>query len=413
MQNALLTTLAQIGHRTLRTTTLTWLLGANSRAVSVRYTAVSTFVSGALLGGGTTTCTGIARSGLVSHDAMTRLLSDDPVVGLQQIVALSQVKRDEGYLVIDDVVIGKTGTKIDGVQYLYSSAEEKTVLGLNAVVLGWTDGTVFIPLTFRFWKRTKDGKPPKRRRTRKRKKGQPPMPPVLAFDDTLFRTKIELAIEMLDWAFRTGFEPTAVLFDAYYLCADVLRRLKRRDWHWVSRIKGNRRLKQGDQWTSPKAWVEGAAVGKTSILAQGTRAGLPDWGEVRIVAVKRKTDAEARFLVGSNPNWGKDKVERLYGLRWAIETCFRDTNQALGLKGCQSRKFLAQENHFALIMLAYVFLESQKVGDESAGSTLRRLIDRPIAIYDDPLPPKIRQIKPEKRRRHHHALAVPISGCAA
>jgi len=38
---------------------------------------------------------------------------------------------------------------------------------------------------------------------------------------------------------------TTSLFDAYYLIGPVLKFLKRVSWQWVSRIKGNRRLKRG------------------------------------------------------------------------------------------------------------------------------------------------------------------------
>ena len=348
---------------------------------------------------------------MVSHDAMNRLLFDESVRALQQIVALTQVQRETGYLVIDDVVIGKTGTKIDGIQYLYSSAEEATVLGLNAVVLGWTDGNVFIPLTFRFWKRPLNEEEAKKAKRYRKKKPGERLP--RAFDDTPFRTKIELANEMLAWARRRGFKPTAVLFDAYYLCADVMACLKRWDWDWISRLKGNRRLKYKEEWVSPKTWVAKAEAVKAPTLQQSVRVGLPGWGEVRVMAVKHKADKEARFLVGSNPEWGRDKIDRLYGLRWSIEVCFRDTNQALGLKGCQCRRFQAQENHFALIMLAYVFLESQKVRGESAGETLRRLVDRPVMVYGRVPGPKVRQIKLERRRRPRHAPTVPLSARVA
>lgn len=85
-------------------------------------------------------------------------------------------------LVFDDVVLDKTGRRIQGIHRLFSSSLDTTVLALNVVVMGWTNGKVFIPLTFRFWK------PPSEKGSK------------LAFDGTPLKTKIDLAIEMLDWA---------------------------------------------------------------------------------------------------------------------------------------------------------------------------------------------------------------------
>ena len=47
----------------------------------------------------------------------------------------------------------KVGRLIEGVKWLYDSSSGEKVLALNPVVLGWTNGKIFIPLSFRFWKR--------------------------------------------------------------------------------------------------------------------------------------------------------------------------------------------------------------------------------------------------------------------
>src|SRR5690606_29345777 len=127
------------------------------------------------------------------HDALNRLLIGPSLRSCLQILALSLVDRRKGYLVLDDVVIAKSGKEIAGVKYLFSPSEGRKLLALNALVLGWTDGKVFILLTFRFWKRPVE-------------QGSD-----IAFDDTRFANKIDLAIEMLHWAHARGFAPTAVL----------------------------------------------------------------------------------------------------------------------------------------------------------------------------------------------------------
>lgn len=210
---------------------------------------------------------------------------------------------------------------------------------------------------------------------------------------------MRLAIELLDWAYQRGFEPTSVAFDAAYLSAQILRYLRHRDWQWVARLKGNRVLKVSGRTLRPDDWEEEAKAGHAPALGRSLVAHLPGWGQVRVIATRLEEDGSLRYLVGSNPNWGRDKIVRLYGHRWGIEhAVFRDGKQLAGLDDCHCRNFRAQENHFALSLLALVFLAYQARRHESTAGALRRLGDRPIAMAAAPVPAKVRHIKLEKRR---------------
>lgn len=48
-----------------------------------------------------------------------------------QMAALTMVRRDTGYLVIDDVVLDKVGSKIEGVAWLFSSGLKQKVRALD------------------------------------------------------------------------------------------------------------------------------------------------------------------------------------------------------------------------------------------------------------------------------------------
>lgn len=385
MQNAVSITIAQLTYRSLYSVILTWILGVNSRAVTVRYHLVAAFIAGLLWFRGTATCTAIERGGVASHDALNRLLTGSSLRSFLQILALGLVDRRRGYLVIDDVVIGKEGPKIAGIKYLFSPSERRKLLALNAIVLGWTDGKTFIPITFRFWKRPVE-------------KGS-----AVAFDGTPFRTKIELAIEMLHWAYQRGFAPQAVLFDCYYLTRRLVGWLHDRQWHWVSRIKEGRVLIRNGRKFSAKRWVKLAPIHRAPKLTTSVVADLPGWGPVRVIRANDIPGAKRRFLVGSNPNWGRNTIERLYGHRWRIETTFRDSAQLLGLKDCQCRSFQAQQNHFALVLMAYTFLQSQKVRKETSGQVIQRLTAQPAALASTTPRSYVRPIKPERRRRRRDA----------
>lgn len=399
MENASLLTIPQLAYQGLYRAVHTWLLGLNTRRIPVHLQLVAAFLAGVLWTRGAATCKAIAQGGAFSHDALNRLLIGPALRGVLQMAALTRVDRTTGYLVIDDVVLDKVGDKIEGIAWLHSSSLDQKVRALNVVVLGWTNGKVFIPLGFRFWKppETKDGGKPSAK----------------AFDGTPFRTKLELAVELLRWARGAGFTPTAVLFDGYYLTKPVLKVLRKAGWQWVSRIKGNRNLESGNMVFQPDHWPLLAKHGVLPKLTKSVRATLPGWGDVRMIAVRRKGAKEPAFLVGSNPEWGHGTIERLYGYRWDIEVAFRNTKQLAGLNDCQCRSLRAQENHVALVFLAYLFVQAQGRPAETAGATLQRVKDRPVVTPAVIVPMKVRPIVSHKNARSRKAHSVRHSARAA
>lgn len=399
MENAPSLTIPQLGYQVLHQAVQKWLQGLNPRRIPLFLPLVAAYLAGVLWTRGAATCKAMAAGGVFSHDALNRLLIGPSLRGLLQMAALTMVDRTKGYLVIDDIVLDKEGPKIAGIAWLYSSSLGQKVRALNVVVLGWTNGKVFIPLTFRFWK------PP-----RTKIKGKPSKD---AFDGSPFQTKLELAVEMLRWAKQRNFTPTAVLFDAYYLAKPVFKVLKKAKWQWVSRIKGNRNLKLGRSKFQPKQWAELARSGQAPNLGRSMKATLGGWGSVRIIAVKRRSEQEPRFLIGSNPEWGRGTIERLYSYRWDIEVAFRNSRQLVGLNDCQCRIFGAQENHVALVLLSYLFVLDQGKPSDTVGGTLNRLMHQSIVVREVPDIHTVRPIKPERRKRKQHAHPIIVSADSA
>lgn len=405
METASRLTIPQLSYQVIHRSVLKWLLGLNPRSLPAPLWLVAHYLAGLLWVGGAATCVSMAAAATVSHDALNRLLIGGPLGALVRMIALTMVNRGVGYLVLDDVTLDKTGEKIEGIAWLHSSSLGKKVLALNPVVMGWTDGQVYVPLAFQFWK------PPRTRVNGK--------PSADAFDGTPFRTKLEIAVELLTWARQRGFTPTAVLFDAYYLAKPVIRFLRKAGWHWVSRIKANRNLKRNGKTFKPKDWPR---LAKPSMMRRKTRAPrldrsvvaeLPGWGPVRVIAVRHKHDKEARYLVGSNPAWGRGRIEALYGHRWAIEVGFRDASQLLGLHDCQCRRFRAQENHVALVFVAYLFLKRQSRPGETAGTAMKRLKAHAVILAAIPRPSKVRPVKKERRHRRQDGGRGRISRSSA
>jgi SRSO17 transposase len=398
-------TTIQLTYRLYQGALLMWLAGLNTRHLkTVNLPLVAAVMAGLLWTRGRASCLAMAMGGAFTHDALTRLLNGQSLRAVLETAALTLVERMGGYLVLDDVVWEKRGKLIAGVTKLFMSSESRYISGLNAVVLVWTDGKgLRVPLTFRFWKKPKW----------QTKKGHS----WYAFDDTRHQTKNELAVELLDWAYQKGFKPTAVLFDAAYPSRQMLKYLKHRKWQWVSRLKGNRALKVGGKKFSLDQWEEEAVAGRAPALGKSVPAMLTDWGQVRVIATRVKEDGSLRFLVGSNPNWGRGRIEAMYGHRWCIETLFRDGKQLAGLGDCQCRGWQAQQNHFALALLALAFIAHQAGRSESSGSALGRIVNRAITLVAAPVPAKVRPIKLARRKKRgktgQKAHTIRSSGRAA
>src|SRR5689334_8222378 len=118
----------------------------------------------------------------VSHDSLNRLLhSDYPWSRRLWELFSSRMIHQGGYLVLDDTTWQRQTKDSEAVAKVWSSSAGGVRLGMQVVLLIWTDGQRKIPLAMRLWQR--GGK-----------------------------SKVELAQEMLLEAAERGIGPKYVLF---------------------------------------------------------------------------------------------------------------------------------------------------------------------------------------------------------
>jgi hypothetical protein len=175
----------------------------------------------------------------VNHDGFTRLLVKRCCWQklLWQRFAQHLIKPG-GWLEIDDTVLDKFGARIFGVSWVYSSRQQRVVQGLNVVVLLWTDGQRRVPVGLKLWR-----------------KGDP--------------TKIVLAARLLRWAKRLGLQPDYVVMDSWYSAKRLLKQIRSYQWHFVTRLKKNRKFKDkklGAHWPHRFGHATGALVGGITVL---------------------------------------------------------------------------------------------------------------------------------------------------
>lgn len=129
---------------------------------------------------------------------------------LQRLV--NKLVQKGGYLILDDTTLQKFTTGLDCTHKVRDSKTGGFILGIQVVLLVWTNGTITMPVGFHLYR----GKEK--------------------------HSKHELALQLLRQAKWLGIEPTYVLFDAWYASARLLHYLQEQGWPFVARVRKNRSL---------------------------------------------------------------------------------------------------------------------------------------------------------------------------
>lgn len=260
-------------------------------------------------------CVSLAKVAKCSHDSLPRVLEGKSLCWqtlLTSFILRTFGKLQDGYLMIDDTTISKNfAKKIENISWIYDSKIGRSILGLQIVVIAWSNGAITLPLALRVYQ--KDSK----------------------------KSKIDLACELLQYCKKRGIKPEYVSFDSWYAASQVFKTLAILKWHWVTRLKRNRKL-------------DGVSLQKT--------ARNPYWMKVRTLSGGMKVLVVRhgkKYFASSMLTLSKKELLSFYKGRWKIETIFKMLHSKLGLDECQSRTLSAQTTHFHLCMMAYSALEKE------------------------------------------------------
>lgn len=212
--------------------------------------------------------------------------------------------HEGGYLLLDDTTWQRQTKVAEAVSKVWSSRAGSLRLGMQVVLLVWTDGRRKIPVSMRLWQ--KGGK-----------------------------SKVELATEMIREAADRGLCPEYVLFDSWYTSRGILNLLSELGWKYVARIKSNRLL---DSKRLSKKWPHrfGQANGHLKRVDE----------EVKVIKDGK------RYWVTNDLSLNPSKIKRVYSKRQQIEETFRLLKQEFGWGGSSVRKARAQTAHLHLGLMA-------------------------------------------------------------
>lgn len=308
-------------------------------------------------------------------------------------------RRRDSLVVIDDTLCEHVGSLFDYVDRHYNHGDGTYPLAHNPVTSFYVTGPVRFPLDLRLYRRyeeltqweaavTKhfpDRTLPAEKKARNRLHKQ--VDPVLLQDPEFrarheqFRTKIALAIELVEAAIRHKVAFGVVVFDAWYLAEDLVQVLARRRKDWISLLKKNRlletasfQLRDANGWTmklpGPHIAVEelvplipANAYRPVSVREQTywcftLAVRIPGLGKVRIVVSFEDVKLTGRsiVLVTNRADWDAAKIISLYLQRWPTETFYQDSKGHLGFNEYRMRSIEAIGKHWCLVFVAYSLL---------------------------------------------------------
>jgi hypothetical protein len=343
-----------------------------------------------------------------SYDALHHFISDKPWEindVLEQTVSVikqlpeGQRFHEKGMLIIDDTIIEKFGKLMEAAGKLWDHSKGRYLPYAHCLVgLVWADHKKLrYPLRFELYQKKED-----------------------CPEGTPFKTKIEFAIELIDWAVAQGIPFSTVVFDSWFFCKEVCDHIESLGKDWISMSKSNRKFTvSGKAYTAeeygetidPKTlpvikvgkreYAIHSIQAKAQCLKRGTKT-------IRlIVSFEKKKDGTFKNpvpLVSNRKNIRPERLLRAYQIRWSIETFFKDAKSHLGLGEYQMRKLNGIKGHWCLVFTSAVILELVRwkvctekgvnvselsFGDlkrRAFGATMRSIIRRVLKCGKDGVP---------------------------
>jgi hypothetical protein len=308
-------------------------------------------------------------------------------------------RRRESLVVIDDTLCEHVGSLFDHVDRHDNHGDGTYPLAHNPVTSFYVSGPVRFPLGLRLYRRYEELtqwaaavakhfpelKIPTDNKARNRLHQQ--VDPVLLQDPDFrarheqFRTKIALAIDLVEEAIGRKVPFGVVVFDAWYLAAELVQVLARRRKDWISLLKTNRlletasfHLRDAHGWTLKLPGPHIAVADLVPLIpAQAYRpvkvkegtywcftltVRIPSLGKVRIAVSFEQESLTGRsvVLVTNRIDWTAAKIISLYSQRWPTETFYQDGKGHLGFNEYRMRSAEAIGKHWCLVFVAYSLL---------------------------------------------------------
>ena len=173
-----------------------------------------------------------------------------------------------------------------------------------------------------------------------------------------FKSKVQIAIEILSGAIQKIRAPLTVLMDSWYACAPILNLIIQAGWTFLAATKRNRIVEMNGRKTSLSRLAKGPRKYKTVRASKKRRfrvarllVHLPKIGTVLLFISKSKDGT--RFFITNNLKMTESQMVSVYLQRVWIETFHQDAKQHLGFGEMFMRSWDGVQAHWAVLGIAY------------------------------------------------------------
>ena len=327
-----------------------------------------TYVTGLAAASGKTV-TGIAREVLPagSDRALNKFLTeynwDEDELNHERLEKLQNHGETrwskDGYIIIDDSVLQRTGKELPGAGSFYDHSEGEPVWGQDLVYAFYVDHKTSYPLAFRQYEKAEDED-----------------------QEDEEATKYELAKEIItELEEEIGVPAATYLFDSWFAHdSGLIKHVESYKKDWIGPLRSNRQVTYDGEEKRVDALEESIDTEEREIDDEvyniWTKT-LPvsKLGEVRLVIAEKEVDEDeenpVKYLATNKIDAPSAHIIRSYSKRWRIETFFEDSKEDLGLGGCEVRDSDGASRHWHLQMLTYSLL---RLGSPSSVS--ERLVSK-------------------------------------
>jgi len=271
-------------------------------------------------------------------------------------------------LVFDDTLLAKTGRYIEKVSRVWDHVTGRFILGFKMLLMGYWDGTSFIPVDFSLHRekgRNKEKpfglkkKELKKQYRKKRAAGTHSYERSKEADTG----KIESALKMFSRAIAQGFKVDYLLMDSWFTCdafIDAVLNVKHQVTHLIGMYKTPKTKFEfmGGFFTYSQI---GNLLGKArrcrklGLYYKEAIVGFKG-KQIKLFFSKQGKNGKWKVFITTNVSLSFIKMIEIYQIRWSIEVFFKEARQLLGLGNCQSNDFDAQIADTTITLIQHILL---------------------------------------------------------
>lgn len=266
----------------------------------------------------------------------------------------------KGVAVIDDTGAKKTGFHTEGSQIQHFPTDGSQTRCNIVVTSAYSDSFKRFPINFKPYIPEKD----------------------IFFKnntDSLFKSKILLAQELIQDLIDKKISFSDILFDSWYFAKDVVEFIEDSNLTYISEADSDRLISFKGKWMHANELVKFIPLDKLKAVtapnsSKETKSFLTysfiskikgiDSKVKIVVAIGKWNDNDLKdvhVFVTNHLAYSADQVIHKYTLRWGIEWIFRDLKENVYFDHYQVRSIKAISRHWHLAALAYSFLYWSKV----------------------------------------------------